>query len=64
MKTSLITSAFAIAALIVAGVLSSCVVTETTHPDGSKTKITAPDAASIAAANQALETVTRNRSAK
>ena len=64
MKTSLITSAIALAAIIVAGALSSCVTTTTTAPDGTVTKITAPDAASIAAANQALETVTRDRSGK
>lgn len=42
MKTSLITSAIALAALIVAGALSSCAttVTETTDSNGNKTKTT------------------------
>jgi UDP-N-acetylmuramyl tripeptide synthase len=42
MKTSLITSAIALAALIVAGALSSCAttVTEITDANGNKTKTT------------------------
>lgn len=46
------------ASLILA--LSSCVTVTETLPDGTVRKTTAPDAASIAAAKQALETVTRN----
>lgn len=62
MKAHFILSA--IAAVAIPSCLTSCVTTTTTAPDGTVTKITAPDAASIAAANQALEIVTRNNSAK
>ena len=46
------------ASLILA--LSSCVTVTETLPDGTVRKTTAPDAASVAAANAALETIYKN----
>lgn len=61
MKTSLITSAIAIAALTVALALQSCTVVETTALDGTKTKTTTVDPATAAAiANAALEAASRS----